>query len=358
MKKLLVFGYTMQMGGAEKALLNILNILVKHYEIDLVLIKAQGILMKDIPQGVNVIEIRKNIFDYALFRFIPYFRRKKIRKITNKNYEYAIAFMEGRAATWLTDMKSDCHKIAWIHNDVSKFDIGISEKEIINTYSKVDKIIVVSKQSRDSFIEKYNINSDKIQVIYNLIDENDIINKSKKEKVEKAKFTFINVAKMRYQKRHDRLLEAAAILKNEGYDFNLWLIGNGPLENDVKNKIEELNLNDCVTLYGLKENPFPYIKASDFFVMSSDHEGYPLSLLESLILKTPVISTDVSGAREILKEKYGFICDISLDGLVNAMRNVLENKDEQISIIKQNLNSYMGANGNIKRELNSLFKIK
>lgn len=358
MKKVVVYGYTMDMGGAERALVNILNILVKHYEVDLVLLKAQGILMDNIPKSVNVIEIRKNIFNYALFRYIPYFRKRKIVKITKTKYDMAIAFMEGRAATWLIDMKSDCKKIAWIHNDVNKFDIGISEKEIKNTYSKVDKIVVVSKQSRDSFIEKYNIDEEKVEVIYNLIDEENIIKKSKLEKIKKDKFTFINVAKMRHQKRHDRLIEAASILKNEGYDFNLWLIGNGPLENEIKNKVKELNMEDCITLYGLKENPFPYIKASDYFVMSSDHEGYPLSLLESLILKTPVISTDVSGAREILKDKYGFICDINLNSLVDSMRNVLENKDKKISEIKNNLDSYEGANGGIRKQLDSLFEIK
>lgn len=358
-KKMIVYGYTMDMGGAERALINVLNILVKYYEIDLVLIKAEGVLMDSIPKGVNVIQIRNNIFKYVLFRFIPYFRKMIINKIANKKYNMAVAFMEGRAATWLVDMKQDCKKIAWIHNDVSKFNIGISDKEIRDTYSKLDKIVVVSKHSRDSFIEKYNIDKSKIEVIYNLIGEEEIIKNAKKLKIKKERFTFINVAKMRPQKRHDRLLEAVSILKDEGYKFDLWLIGNGPLEDEIKKKINDLDIGDCVKLFGLQTNPFAYISASDYFVLSSDHEGYPLSLLESLILKVPVISTDVSGAREILKDnKYGFICDVNLESLVDSMRKVLINKDKQIAIINKNLKEYKGANAGIVEQLESLFEVK
>ena len=53
--------------------------------------------------------------------------------------------MEGRACTWLSDMKGNPYKIAWIHNDVNLFNIGIKEKEIRKSYNLVDKIVVVSK---------------------------------------------------------------------------------------------------------------------------------------------------------------------------------------------------------------------
>ena len=359
-KRLVFFGYTMDMGGAERALINVLNVLIKYFEIDLFLIKAEGVLMDDIPKGVNVHAIRKNTFIYALFRYIPFFRKKIINKLTGvKKYDIAVAFMEGRAATWLVDMKQDCKKIGWIHNDVSKFDIGISEKEIRDTYSKLDRVVVVSKHSMDSFIEKYGIDKSRVEVVYNLIDEEGIIKKANKFSVEKNKFTFVNVAKMRPQKRHDRLLEAVSKLKEEGFDFEVLLIGNGPLESEIKEQISKLEIEDYVKLLGLQTNPFPYIKNSDYFVMSSDHEGYPLTLLESLILKTPVVTTDVSGAFEILNgDKYGFICDVSLEALTAEMRKVLINKDKHIKVVQNNLKEYKGANAGIVEQLKELFDIK
>ena len=263
--------------------------------------------------------------------------------------------MEGRAATWLTDMKQDCHKIAWIHNDVKEFNIGVKDKEIKNTYSKLDMIYVVSNHSKNSFCEKYHISESKVAVIYNLIDEADILKKSDLFEIEKDKFTFINVAKMRKQKRHDRLLKCAYNLKQMGYDFNLWLVGNGPEEENVKSLIKELDIKDIVKLWGLQENPYPFIKAADYFVMSSDHEGYPLSLLESLLLKTPVVTTDVSGAKEIIKDnKYGLICDINEESLTKTMQEVLENEHKDI---QNNLKKYKGNNEEIIKELLKIFKV-
>lgn len=350
MKNLVMFGYNMEMGGAERAMINVINVLKDKYNIDLILIKADGCLMKDIPDGICVKQIKKNIVQYIFFRFVPLFRKWTIRKMTSQKYDVAVAFMEGRAATWLTDMNQTCTKIGWIHNDVNKFDIGIKEKEIRKTYSQLDKIAIVSKQSKENFCEKYEIDKNKVEIIYNLIDEETIKQKAELEHPKKERFTFVSVAKMRLQKRHDRLLNAIAILSKEGYDFQVWLIGDGPLEEENKKLAMELGVLDKVQFMGLKENPFPYVKAADFFVMSSDHEGYPLSLLEALLLKTPVITTDVSGAKEILKnDKYGIICDVSLEGLVNAMRDVMDKNYSPD--IETNLLNYSGINEEIEKKI-------
>ena len=355
-KKIIIFGYNMEMGGAERALINVLNVIYQQCDIDLVLLEKKGPLMKEIPKTVNIIEVKTNILKYILFRFIPFIRRKIINKIAKKKYDVAVAFMEGRAATFAADLKQNCKKIAWIHNDVNLFDIGIKEKEIKNSYSKMDVIVAVSKVSQKSFYEKYGIDKDKVIVIYNMIDEKRILKMADLLSPKKDGFTFINVSKMRLQKRHDRLLEAVKILKDEGYKFKLWLVGDGPLEKKIKNLAKELDIDDYVVFYGLQENPFPYIKCADYFVMSSDHEGYPLSLLESLLLKTPVITTDVSGAREILHDgKYGIICDISLEGVVNSMQEVLDNKQNDIM---SNLNNYHGANDGIEEEIKKLLEIE
>ena len=360
MKKAIIFGYTMDMGGAERALLNIINVLKKHYQIDLVLLKKTGVLINEIPKEVNVKSIRQDnffsTFHYIFFRYVPFIRKRIINNLTKEHYALAIAFMEGRAATWLIDMKQSCKKVAWIHNDVSKFNIGISDKEIKKTYSKLDNIIIVSKHSQKSFCEKYHISKEKTQVIYNLIDEDAILKNANNQQITKNKFTFINVAKMRPQKRHDRLIDAVKILKDKGYDFELWLVGNGELEEQIKAQVKSLKLEDTVKLLGLITNPYPYIKTADYFVMSSDHEGYPLSLLEALLLKTPVITTNVSGAKEILEDdKYGIICDIDTNSLANAMERVLNN--ENIKYIKENLKNYKGSNKEIIKQLFKLFKI-
>ena len=356
MKKILIFGYNMDIGGAENAMLSVINALKDKCEIDLILLEKKGPLLKKIPKEVNVREIKTNLLKYALFRYFPPFRKYIVNKMANKNYDYAVAYMEGRAATFVADLKQDCKKIAWIHNDVNSFDIGISKKEIIDSYSKMDTIVAVSNVSKNSFCQKYAFSTDKVKVVYNLIDEENIIKQANEFTPKKSKFTFVNVSRMRKQKRHDRLLNIAKRLKNDKFDFVIWLIGNGPLEKEILDKIKTDHLEDYVKALGLKENPYPYIKAADYFVMSSDHEGYPLVLLESLLLKTKVISTNVSGASEILKDKYGYIVDINEDALYEKMKEILMGHDK--NDFDKNLKEYSGNNIYIIKDLLNLFDLK
>ena len=148
MEKILFFGYTMDMGGAEKSLLDTVNFLSDKYDISLYLLDKKGILLKDLSNKVKVYEIKKNIFQYILFRYLPYFRKKTINRIANKeDYSFAVGYIEGRSATWVSDIKKNIKKIAWIHCDVSKFDIGISDTEAKKTYAAMDKIYFFSKMA-------------------------------------------------------------------------------------------------------------------------------------------------------------------------------------------------------------------
>ena len=357
MKNIVFFGYNMDMGGAERALVNVINLIHGRCNITLILLEKKGVLLKEIPADVKVIEIKTNIVKYAVFRFFAPFRKRIIRNLTNgTDYAVAVAFMEGRAATFLADMNQPCEKIAWIHNDVNVFDIGIKEREILKSYRQMDKIIAVSIQSQHSFCKKYGFDESKVSVVYNLIDEADILKKAAAEDIKTDVFTFVNVARMRPQKRHDRLINVANRLIKDGFTFKLWLIGGGPLQNEVETLIKSYHIENYVESLGMLENPFPYVKAADYFVMSSDHEGYPLSLLESLLLKTKVISTDVSGAREILgNDEYGYVVAIDEDALYEKMKEVLMKPD--VHQIDANLAAYKGSNALIKQQLLALFQL-
>lgn len=351
MKKLLVFGYTMEMGGAEKALSDTLNYLQDKCEIDLYLLEKKGSLLPTIPKNVNIYQIKNNKIIYALFRYLPFIRKKVINKIANKkDYGYVFGYMEGRCGTWVSDIKKNIKKYAWIHNDVTKFNIGISDKEAKHTYSNVDKVICVSQEAKDKFIEKYHLDSSTIDVIYNFIDEDAIIKKASEFKVNNKVFTFVNVAKMRDQKRQDRLVNAAFYLKEKGYKFNLQLVGDGPNLNKIKNLVKEKNLTDVVSILGLQNNPYPYIKNADWFVLSSYMEGYGIVIKEALFLHKKIITTDVVGPREILLNgKYGLIVPNNDEDIKYTMEDVLVNKDKY-QYLDKSLKEYQGDNDIIKEK--------
>lgn len=345
------------MGGAEKVLVDYINSLKDKYEIDLVLLQKKGEFLKDLPKSVNVIELRKNIFSYVFFRYIPFIRKMKINKIANqKDYDVAIGFLEGRSATWVADIKKKIRKLAWIHNDVNKFDIGISEKEIKDTYSKLDKIVTVSEVARDAFSQKYDIGMENIEVVYNLIDEKNILEKANEQVPKNDVFTFVNVGKMRPQKRQDRLIEIARDLKQENYKFKIQIVGNGPEETKIKELIAKYKVEDVVELLGLKLNPYPYIKQADCIVVSSDFEGYSIAIKEALLLKKAIISTDVCGVSELFENgKYGIVSKISTEDLEDKMKKVLD-KQIDITEIERKLENFDCGNNEILQKLINLIE--
>lgn len=358
MKKILVFGYTLEMGGAEKALVDTINFLSDKCEIDLYLLEKKGPLLGRIPKNVNVYAMKKNIFQYSLFRFCLLYRKSVINRIANKkDYNVVIGYLEGRCGTWVADIKKKIKKIAWVHNDVFKFDIGISDKEAKDTYKKIDYIICVSDDNKVNLCKKYNLDSEKVRVIYNYINEKEILKKANEIKLSKSKMTFVNVAAMRKQKRHDRLIKAARYLKDKGYDFEIQFIGTGPLFDEVKKMIDEYDVSDVVSMMGLKTNPYPYMKNADFFVLSSYMEGYCIAALEALLLKKVIITTDVAGMREMFDgDKYGVIIPNNDDSMKYALEDVLKNP-HKYDYINENLKNYKGSNENIKKQILDLLDL-
>ncbi len=357
-KKLLIFGYTLEMGGAEKALVDTINYLSNLCEIDLYLLEKKGSLMNDIPDNVNVYQMKKNLFGYTLFRFLPFYRKMIINQIANKkDYGYVFGYMEGRCVTWVSDIKKNVKKYGWIHNDVFKFDIGISDKETKDSYSKLDKVICVSNECKENFCKKYDFDESKVLVIYNYINESEILEKANVFPVNNKKITFVNVAKMRDQKRQDRLVMAAKTLKEKGYDFEIQLVGDGPNLEKIKDMVYNYKLEDRVNILGLQTNPYPYMKNADYFILSSFMEGYGIVIKEALLLKKKIITTDVVGPREILENgEYGIIVPNTDGAIASIMEDVLK-KPEKYNYLDEMLQNYKGDNEIIKKQVFNLLDL-
>lgn len=351
-KKLLFFGYTLDMGGAEKVMIDFLNLLKNQYDIDLVLLQAKGVLMKDLPEEIEVKQLRNGLLSYVLFRYIPFFRKLKINKIANaKDYDVAIGFFEGRSATWVADIKKDIRRIAWVHTDVSHCDIGIKENEILNTYPKMDAVVFVSEDSKKSFITKHNLEESRAQVLHNLIDQQKILKQSQEAVTPNDCFTFINVGRMSPAKRQDRLIKIAKRLKDEGFSFKIQILGSGPEEAKIRQMVADYGVEDVVELKGLVTNPYPYISQADCVVVSSGFEGYSVAIKEALFLKKPIISTDVAGVKELFDgNRFGIVTENNTDSVYDAVKQVLTGEID-INVIKDNLNGYDCSNQEITNKL-------
>lgn len=161
---------------------------------------------------------------------------------------------------------------------------------------------------------------------------------------------------MRPQKRQDRLIEIASRLKKVGYSFQIQIIGNGPEEEKIKSLIKEKDVSDVVQLLGLKVNPYPYVKKADCFVLTSDFEGFGIAVKEALLLGTPVISTNVTGVKEVLANgEYGILCEINTDKIEEAMREMLDHPELQRKIRDQ-LTNFDCENGKIIEGLRNIIE--
>lgn len=346
MKKLLFIVDSLNGGGAEKVLYDILkNINLSKYKIELFLIENKGVyiekikkleidinyLFKERKDFINNIIYRK--FKSMIIRILRHFYCKYpllIKKLKNKNYDIEIAFLEGYSTVLVANRKNNSKKIAWIHTDLLKHKVlnNTLEKK---SYQKINKIICVSEDSKKSVLELYPENKDKMQVIYNPIDKKNILEKSKEEiniKFNKNKINIMTIGRLIKIKGYDILLQSHNKLIKEGLNYNLIILGEGPERNNLEKYIKENNLENNTQLLGFKENPYSYLKEMDIFISSSRYEGYPLVLCEALCLEKPIIATNCTGPKEILENgKYGLLAEVeNMDDLAIKMKKLILDK--------------------------------
>ena len=166
------------------------------------------------------------------------------------------------------------------------------------TYNYADKIIAQTEFMKGDLISSYNISEEKVQVIRNIVDFNMIESLSSKfipTEISAENKNIVAAGALYSVKGFDLLIDAIAPLLKT-YNARLYILGEERYETGYRSLLEEQikkhNLSDKVFLLGHKDNPYPYYKAADLFVMSSRKEGYPNVVLEALSLSTPVVATD------------------------------------------------------------------
>ena len=213
-------------------------------------------------------------------------------------------------------------------------------------YKQANEIIVNSKEVKNDLKNKFNLKS---TVIYNELDKNDIINKSKKKV--KIKFSneypiLISVGRLDKNKNHIFLIQAFNNLKNK-IKYNLIILGSGNESQNLWNKIYEYKLNKYIKIINYKDNPYPYMNISNFFILPSKIEGYPNVLLEAGVLGKLIISNNICGPREIIeKDKRGYMFNTynysKLFNILNKIKNKKKNKIK-INNLKKYIRNYHKA---------------
>lgn len=317
MKKILITSYNIDIGGIETALLNLLKKLEhKKYDITLVLEKKEGIFLKDIPKGIKVIDYNLCYSKNILYRKIKNGFKLIKWKILNKNkYDCSFCFATHSIPGAHLALNGSKNNTIWIHSNYCNFfnyDMNKLNKFFKKIkLSKFKNYVFVSNQNKEETLKYYDINGN-IYVINNFIDGNTILEKCNENisyKKNKNKTLFVNVSRHdEYQKKLTRIIDSSKKLLNEGYDFEIFLIGDGPDHNLYVNLVNKYKLNNNIKFLGKKSNPFPYYKLADAVLLSSPNEGYPVVFNEARVLNVPLITTKVSDYNDI-NEKYGIVTE-------------------------------------------------
>lgn len=375
MKKILIVSHAMEIGGAERALIGLLNAIdYEKNDVDLFLCRHSGELLQSIPKNVRLLPQNK-----ARFLAIPmmelikqrkfsmlygrlkskilaklYVRKHKLgdnnlveliysHKFTykyiehineNKEYDLAISFLTPH---YLVANNVKCKKkIAWIHTDYS--NVEIDNKTETKMWKVYDHIVSISDSCTTSFLQRFPEMENKIIKIENILTKEmvkqqaDLFN-AKEMKINNE-IALLSIGRFSYAKNFDNIPSICNKIIQKGINVKWFIIGYGPEESLIKNKINEYQLEDKIILLGKKDNPYPYIKKCDIYIQPSRYEGKAVTVREAQLLEKPVIITRFTTSIDQVHDGVdGVIVDMDNEKCAQGIVNFIKDKEKQEEIV-------------------------
>ncbi len=352
MKKRLLFVLdSLTLGGVTSVLINLLNHLDHEaYEVDLLILHDPGDISVCLDERIGILrgDATYRYVDQSLGQILSrrdlgallgklklvfllktgWIRgvvRRSRRKLLAKSYDTEIAFNDGFTQLFVSFGQTP-RKIAWAHTDISVRNpsrrYGAQMKKALEG---MQTIACVSEGVKQAYEKVYGLQ--RLCVIHNLLDTDAIREKSREEYSSPYRSDTVNlisVGRLCEAKCYPRLIRTHRRLVEQGYALHTYVVGDGLDKQALERQIEESGVGDSFTLLGRKDNPFPYVKDADLFVLSSVYEGLPTVLYEALILGVPCVSTRVAGAEEILGTEYGLVTDNDDESFYLGLKSLLD----------------------------------
>lgn len=368
MKKILIVSQAMELGGAERALLGLLeNIDTKTYEVDLFLMRHTGELMDQIPGNIHLLPeikayaalavpmmtvLKRGQLPVALGRMYAKLKaRRRVKQlgiqgdnaveleyshkytawamptISEKQYDLVISFLTPHYfAAQKTTAKQ---KIAWIHTDYST--VRIDAESELAMWNQFDWISSISDEVTRSFLKTFPNLKSKMILVENIMPTKHIqaltrLEDVKHEMTEVNGVKFLSIGRFCTAKNFDSVPEICKLIREQGLNVTWYLIGYGGDEALIRQKIQEHGMEDHVIILGKKSNPYPYIQACDVYVQPSRYEGKCVAVREAQMLGKPVIITNYATSASQLEDGVdGVIVPMDNKGCAQGIADVLRN---------------------------------
>lgn len=353
-KTLLIVSHALELGGAERSLIGLLNALdSEQWDVDLFLLRHEGELMSEIPSWVNLLPpisaytvlarpMRKTLLEghilltgaRLLGKIVANIYVKKNKHVDsvvpleyshkftcplmpkiqkNKTYDLSISFLTPHyfVAKKIRAKK----KVAWIHTDYSK--VQVDEKSEMKMWDAYDHIISISESVTNGFIKRFPMLKEKILLIENVLPETLVRKKAEEPSLDIKRVgnekILLSIGRFSYAKNFDNVPDICSRICQSGLNVKWYLIGYGGEELLIWKRIMEAGMQDKVIILGKKENPYPYIMACDMYVQPSRYEGKCVTVREAQMLGKPVVITNYSTSDSQLEE--------GVDGIIVPMDN-------------------------------------
>lgn len=388
-KRLLFVIDSLGVGGAEKSLVTLLNLLdYSRYEVDLQLFAYGGIFEQFLSQEVNLL----SQLDYVKFLNLPLWRQilslkrffarlmysLRIRKKgilhadkaciywqtigsyieeAAKVYDVAIAYAQGIPTFYTIDKIKAKKKLVWVNVDYKLH--GATRAYQRSYYEKADVIVPVSDSAYNVFSTLvYPEFREKMKIMWDINDGQMIQRMSElpsDKPIKKDVPVIMTAGRLnKPQKGYDLALEAAKILRNRGVQFRWYAIGDGPYRGEMERFIAENQLQEHFILLGFTANPYSYMRQCDIYVQTSRHEGFGLTIAEARILNRPVVCTNFEACTmQMVDGKNGLITSFEPNDIADAIELLMNDKE-----LYQNIQNYLmqEKKGNVE-EIENFYKL-
>lgn len=324
MKKSILFCcYGLGIGGIEKCMISLLNMLdTERYDIDVLPMNPEYAMRDSLRANVRLLEpfdyvmnttdtvaaFRKrgaNVLDYgryAAFRVINKWGKKPWRlfRTPEKVYDIAIAYAHtGYVPYYVIDRVRAKRKYMWHHEGrYIKDSRYLLDREY---YPKFDAVIPVSLDDCRILEEAFPELEGHFHILYNVVDREEIRTKAAEDvgyTDDPGILKLTTVGRLTDQKGPDILLDAAELLRSRGIPFVWYWVGSGDREEWLRQEAANRGLDGSLRLMGNRSNPYPYMAGCDIYVQPSRYEAYCTTTLEAQALEKPIVVTDVCGMRE------------------------------------------------------------
>lgn len=360
MKHVLFVIDTLRMGGAEKSLVSLLNALdPTRVRVDLLVFERGGVLQKDVPDWVRIIEadpvtramtleLRKYWKDLlkegnllaAGSRLLASLQARRDRKqgkahfgwkavsrhipALQGHYDAAVGYLEGFPDFYVIDKVNADKKIGWIHIDMTNRSPAPREAAY---YNRFDTIATISEICRDAFIAHFPEVENRIRIIENVVLPREVREKANEKSSifwDEERKHLVSVGRLDYQKGMDVAARACKVLKAQGMDVCWHVYGKGIMHDEIMQYVTDNDLSGDFILEGLTPNPYPYMKKADLLVQPSRWEGKSIVLDEAKILGKAIVVTNYPSVYDQIEDGVtGVITGMEPENIADGIRRVM-----------------------------------